>query len=59
MKTRAPSCRPLLSLKLDITKAYDQVEWVFLNVLCYKLGLLQLGIHGYEVCMYCLLLSFD
>lgn len=28
IKTHGPSCCPLLSLKLDITKAYNLVEWV-------------------------------
>lgn len=40
MRTRGPSSRPLMSLKPDMAKAYDRVEWSFLENMLLKLGFL-------------------
>lgn len=45
MKRRGEGKEGTLALKLDMSKAYDRVEWSFLERVMFKMGLVEIG-HG-------------
>ena len=51
MHCRKKDKKGALALKLDISKAYDRVEWAFLEKIMYKLGFLEAWIERVMSCV--------
>lgn len=56
--TRAPGCRSYMALKLDISKAYDRIEWVFLRKVLCRLGVADSLVDTILLCISCISYAF-
>ena len=59
MHNRKKGKKGALALKLDVSKAYDRVEWGFLRGMMIKFGILEVWVERIMSCLYAFLFNLN